>query len=127
VKGILVGFLRDVWSGLIFASQWSVSTIKNHPLISLLVLGCSAYMFYLTVRLKQGDLRKQRRDEQAADREAQVAGCLRQIEDLNLATPGGLKSMVQPSPGEDPQIVREAWERYVAKRRTGDKGRFNRS
>jgi len=70
-------------------------------------------------------IKKMRREERNANRESKIAACLSSIEKLDLNTPGGLRS-VSPSPGEDPAIVKEAWERFVRKRIHGGKGRFNR-
>jgi len=42
----------------------------------------------------------------------------RQIAHLDSVTPGGLKS-VQPEPGDDPDLVAEAWRMWVFQQRGG--------
>ena len=110
-------FLKDVWSGLVSACQWLLHSFKQHPVVSVLVLGALVYGWWLS-------LKKKLREQKNAKRESAITKCLEEITALDLHTKGGLRSQVQPSPGEDPAIVAEAWERFVAKRRTGEKGRF---
>lgn len=43
---------------------------------------------------------------------------IRQIAELDRVTPGGLKS-VQPSEGDDPELVAEAWRAWVYQRGSG--------
>jgi len=46
---------------------------------------------------------------------------------LDLKTPGGLRSAVQPGKGDDPELVAEAWGRYVQSKTRGNvRDRFDR-
>jgi len=47
----------------------------------------------------------------------QIRGYLEQIERLNLATPGGLRSQPVAEAGEDQELVNEAWNIFCARRR----------
>ena len=49
----------------------------------------------------------------------QIRGYLEQIERLNLATPGGLRSQPVAEAGEDQELVNEAWNIFCARRRGG--------
>ena len=51
-------------------------------------------------------------------RAAKVQEYLAEIEALNVTVEGGLRSIV-PEPGEDPELVMEAWRIFCARRRGG--------
>ena len=105
-------FLTDAWEGLGIASRWLLYTFKGHPAISVLVLGALIYGWCLEIRIKRGQLRNQKREEKEREREAKIDGYMRQIENLKSDSPMGIQS-VEPGPGDDPELVKEAWRRYV--------------
>ena len=72
------------------------------------------------------ELPKLRRESTHAKREAKIAKYVKEIETLDLKTPGGLRS-VKPGEGDDPELVTEAWKRHVESRTHGNvRGRFDR-
>lgn len=56
-------------------------------------------------------------------REKQIRAYLHEIEQLNLRTPGGLRSQPLAEDGEDQELLNEAWLRYCG-RRAGGRARF---
>lgn len=52
-------------------------------------------------------------------REKQIRAYEQDIEALNLRTPGGLRSQPVAEPGEDQELVNEAWLRFCQRRRGG--------
>jgi hypothetical protein len=57
------------------------------------------------------------------EREAQIERYVSEFKRLDQTTPGGLKRVI-PEPHDDPDLLREAWERFVKSKRSGQ-GRFS--
>lgn len=57
-------------------------------------------------------LQKEQAEAKQREREAIIEGYVREIENLPSNSPMGLQS-VQPGPGDDPELVAEAWSRHV--------------
>ena len=64
------------------------------------------------------------RENQAAKREEQIERYVLEFKKSDQTTPGGLKSVI-PEPHDDPELLREAWERFVKSKRSGTHGRFS--
>jgi hypothetical protein len=57
-------------------------------------------------------LEREQADAKQRGREEKIQAYVREIENLIPNSPMGLQS-VQPGPGDDPQLVQEAWSRHV--------------
>jgi hypothetical protein len=100
--------------------------IREHPwqFITGLILVLSAIGGLIKWRY---EFSKLRRENKITKRESEIAKYVKEIEALDLKTPGGLRSAVQPGKGDDPELVAEAWRRYVQSKTRGNvRGRFDR-
>ncbi len=103
---------------------WLWITEHLWQFITGLILLLSAIGGFIKLRY---EVPKLRRESKAAKREAKIASYVKEIEELDLKMPGGLRSAA-PGIGDDPELVREAWKRHVESRtRSGNvRGRFDR-
>lgn len=121
--------LRDAWESLVWLSKWIGTTVREHPLVSLLVLGAGLYGWFLSIQIKrkqrqllEAQLREQQSKEERARREGQIEKYIQFFEDRlgQKARAEGIpvgslrfSEEPKPEPGEDPALVREAWKRFV--------------
>jgi len=57
--------------------------------------------------------------------EKEISKYFDQIVELDVKTPGGLRSQPMADEGENQKLVNKAWERFVANKTRNSKGRFN--
>lgn len=71
-------------------------------------------------------LEREKADAKNREREEKVEGYVREIERIAPNSPMGVQSVL-PGPGDDPELVREAWHRFLNRKKSAQSSTASKS